>query len=390
MIKLMKNSFYNEENTKAALVDFITKSDRFSMGDQCATFEKNFANWQGRRHAIFVMNGSMANLVLIQAMMNKGILSPGDKIGFSAVTWSTNVMPIIQLGLTPVPIDCELGTLNVSSKQLLATISSEPIKALFITNALGFADDLDKIAEICEAHNIILIEDNCESLGSEIKNQKLGNFGLASTFSTFVGHHMSTIEGGLVCTDDDELYAHLVMCRAHGWDRNLTPAQQKTIRANAKVDDFFATYTFHELAFNARPTEIQGFLGNTQLQYLDEIISKRERNFTSFLSALPLDKIYPLRSEHMSLISNFAMPIICKDKEVFKKYTDKFHAADIEIRPVIAGNMVQQPFYRKHISKSYNLPNADHIHDCGFYFGNHPDLTEEEISTLVETISSPL
>ena len=187
MIRLMKNSFYNESKTKAELVEFIMDADRFSMGDQCANFEKVFANWQGRDHALFVMNGSMANLVLIQALLNMGKLSPGDKVGFSAVTWSTNVMPLIQLGLEPVPVDCELETLNISSAELEKTMAHTPLKALFITNALGFSDDLDKIVELCEANDILLIEDNCESMGSELNQKKLGNFGLASTFSTFVG-----------------------------------------------------------------------------------------------------------------------------------------------------------------------------------------------------------
>ncbi len=385
----MKNSFYNEAATKAQLVDFITKADRFSMSEQCALFEKNFAAWQGRRHAVFVMNGSMANLVLIQALLNMGRLSPGDKVGFSAVTWSTNVMPLIQLGLVPVPIDCELETLNVSSSQLQKAIVKEPIKALFITNALGFADDLDKIEALCAANNILLIEDNCESLGSELNGKKLGNFSLASTFSTFVGHHMSTIEGGLVCTDDDELHAQIVMARAHGWDRNLLPEQQRALREKTGVNSFFSTYTFHELAYNARPTEIQGFIGNVQLQYLDETIAIREKNFNAFKAALPLEHVHPVRADHMSLVSNFAMPVICRRKESFQAYTTKFQAAGIEIRPVIAGNMTRQPFFTKHCATTYELPNADYIHDCGFYFGNHPDLTHEEIDFIIDCLSTP-
>ena len=389
MIRLMKNSFYNEASTKAALVEFIMGAERFSMSNQCKTFEENFAAWQGRKHALFVMNGSMANLVLIQALLNMGRLSPGDKIGFSAVTWSTNVMPLIQLGLVPVPIDCEIETLNISSTHLKQAIATESIKALFITNALGFADDLDTISALCAEHNIMLLEDNCESLGTELNGKKLGNFGVASTFSTFIGHHMSTIEGGLICTDDDELFAHITMCRAHGWDRNLTADRQQSLRTAAGVDDFFAAYTFHELAYNARPTEIQGFLGNVQLQYLDEMISKRQKNYERFTAAIPLDRVYPIRSQHLNVVSNFAMPIICRDKETFTQYLTKFKAAEIEIRPVIAGNMTHQPFYRKHISTEYDLPHADYIHDYGFYFGNHPDLTEAEVSFLAETLSSP-
>lgn len=390
MIRLMKNSFYKEASTKAALVEFIMDAERFSMSNQCKTFEENFAKWQGRRHALFVMNGSMANQVLIQALLNMGRLKPGDKVGFSAVTWPTNVMPLIQLGLTPVPIDCELATLNVSSKQLKKTIAQEPIKAFFITNALGFADDLDVIADVCKENDIILIEDNCESLGSSLNGKKLGNFGLASTFSTFIGHHMSTIEGGLVCTDDEELYSHLIKCRAHGWDRNLKPERQQELRTKAGVDDFFAAYTFHELAYNARPTEIQGFLGNIQLQYLDEMNTKREENFKQFMSAVPDEFVHPIIVDHMDVISNFAMPLIIKDKGTFTKYIAKFKAADVEIRPIIAGNMTRQPFYRKHVHTEHDLPNADYLHDHGFYFGNHPDLTEEEIAILLDTLSSPL
>lgn len=385
----MKNSFYKEAETKAALIEFITKAERFSMGSECSKFEKNFALWQGKAHALFVMNGSMANLVLIQALLNMGQLQPGDRVGFSAVTWSTNVMPLIQLGLVPVPIDCELDTLNISSTQLEATIATEKIQALFITNALGFSDNLDTIEKLCKTHNIILLEDNCESLGSAIGNVKLGNFGLASTFSTFVGHHMSTIEGGLICTDNEELYKHIVMCRAHGWDRNLTLAQQKELRSKANVNDFFAAYTFHELAYNARPTEIQGFLGNTQLPYLDEMITKRESNFARFVEALPLDNVHPIKTTHMSTVSNFAMPLICKSPEIFTQYLQAFKKGEVEIRPIIAGNMARQPFYLKHSSTPYSLPNADYIHDYGFYFGNHPDLTEEEVTTLVKLISSP-
>lgn len=386
MIRLMKNSFYKEAETKTALINFIATASRLSMSDECKKFEENFARWQGRRHALFVMNGSMANLVLIQALLNTGRLTVGDRVGVSAVTWSTNVMPLLQLGLVPVAIDCEIETLNISSQKLEKALETEKLEALFITNALGFADDLSVIAEMCAARNILLIEDNCESLGSAIAGKKLGNFGLASTFSTFVGHHMSTIEGGLICTDDDTLYAHLVMSRAHGWDRNLTPAQQKTLRTGAGVDDFFAAYTFHDLAYNARPTEIQGFLGNNQLQYLDEMIQKRARNFARFVSVLPTDMVYPIRYGHMSTVSNFAMPFICRSRDIFERAIRVFKEAEVEIRPVIAGNMAKQPFFKKYQTKSFHLPDSDIIHDQGFYFGNHPDLDESEIATLLACI----
>src|SRR3989339_640409 len=219
MIKLIKSTFYNEKNTKQKLCVFIKNAHMLSIGKECGKFEHNFAKYQGRKHCVFVNSGSSANLAIIQALLNLGKIKKGDAVGFSALTWSTNVMPLIELGLQPVPIDCALDTLNVSSRILLKTIQKHPIKMLFLTNLLGFCDDIDEIYRICKKKDILLIEDNCESLGSVYKGKKLGNFGLASTFSFYVGHHMSTIEGGAVVTDNEELADMLAIVRAHGWDR---------------------------------------------------------------------------------------------------------------------------------------------------------------------------
>src|SRR3989338_7190084 len=259
MIKLMKSTFYKEEETKQKLCEFILKANKLSMGEKCREFEIAFSKYQGRRFAVLVNSGSSANLALIYSLLKLGKINPGDNVGVSALTWSTNVSPLLQLGLNPVPIDVSLNTLNVSSGNLLETLKTKELKALFITNALGFCGDLDKIVKICEEKNIILLEDNCESLGSVAYGKKLGNFGLASTFSSFVGHHLSTIEGGMVCTDDEKLYEMLLMVRAHGWDRNLYTKSQKQLRKKEKCDDFYAKYTFYDLAYNARPTEISGF-----------------------------------------------------------------------------------------------------------------------------------
>lgn len=386
MIKLMKSTFYHQEQTKQALAEFILGAKMLSMGEQCRRFEQAFAVWHQRRQAVFVGSGSAANLVLLQALLNTGRLKRGDRVGFSALTWATNVMPVIQLGLVAVAIDCELETLNVSPRTLAAV---GDLKSLFLTNVLGFCDDLPGIADYCRVHNIILLEDNCESLGSRMNGRLLGNFGLASTFSFFVGHHMSTIEGGMICTDDDELAEAVIMARAHGWDRNLPSNRQKALRGAGQVDDFYARYTFYDLAYNARPTEINGFIGNLQLPYLREIIEKRFANYRRFVSAAAGNKtIIPLRTDHMEIISNFAMPIVFHDKEQFLRAREKFDAAQIEIRPIIAGNVTEQPFYRKHVSKRQPCPNSQITHQQGFYFGNNPELTEVELNTIEATLRS--
>lgn len=387
MIKLIKSSFYNEAATKKALAEFILNEDILSMNKECKKFEESFAAKQGRKHAVYVSNGSVANLLLIQSLLNLGVFKKGDRIGFSALTWPTNVMPLIQLGLEPIAIDCRLETLNVSPEDIKPYLGD--IKGLFLTNVLGFADDINGLKELCNKNGIILIEDNCESLGSSVGGKLLGNFGLASTFSFFVGHHMSTIEGGMICTDDDDLCDALVMARAHGWDRNVSPEKQSKLRQKANITDFYAKYTFYDIASNFRPTEINGFIGNTQMPYWDEIVGKRVDNFRRFNEAAAKnDDFYQYDLSHMDIVSNFAMPIICKTPELVEKYRAKFAAADVEIRPVIAGNMTKQPFYQKYVSDTAPRPNSDLVHENGFYFGNNPEMTAEEIDLLCSLLEA--
>ncbi|MBU2025304.1 DegT/DnrJ/EryC1/StrS family aminotransferase [Patescibacteria group bacterium] len=386
MIKLTKSTFLNEQETRKKLAQFISQANFLSMGRECLKFEKSFAKKQKRRYAAMVSNGSMANLILIQALLNLGKLKKGDRIGVSALTWATNVMPVIQLGLKPVALDCELETLNISAN-ILKKIRKK-IKALFLTNVLGFSDQINQVKRWCGERGVMLLEDNCESLGSRMNGKLLGNFGIASTFSFFVGHHLSTIEGGMICTNNAELHQMICLTRAHGWDRNLTRFQQKAIRRKNKIVPFFARYTFYDLAFNARPTEINGFIGNLQIKYWDEIVKKRENNFRIFQKIIQANPdLLELKVDHLEKISNFAMPVVCKNKKLFQKYKKKFEVNNVEIRPVIAGNITRQPFYRKYLKNTQPCKNVDFIHTNGFYFPNNPELTRQEIGLLSRLIS---
>jgi len=391
MVKLIKSAFFEEEKTKKALADFIVQAPQLSFGPQCEKFEEAFAAWQGRAQCVFVNSGSSANLAIVQALLNLGKLKKGDTVGFSALTWSTNVMPLIELGLVPVPIDVELDTLNVSSKKLAERLAEFPLKGLFITNLLGFCDDIDAIAALCKEKNIILFEDNCESLGTVYQGKKLGNFGIASTFSFFVGHHMSTIEGGAVCTDDAELAQMLRMVRAHGWDRNLKSAEQTELRANHATDAFYGKYTFYDLGYNLRPTEVAGFLGNSQMPYADTIVAGRERNFKTIAAAAAKNgrAYYPIRFDHIDVVSNFAVPIVCRDQATRDALVA--HAEGrMEVRPIVGGDITQQPFFKKYIPDAIRVaqnPNADLIHKNGLYCPNNPELTVEEITTIIDVIA---
>lgn len=383
-IRLIKSSFYNEQDTKDKLCDFIKKSVIVSFSQYCKQFEEDYATWQWRTYCSFVNSGSSANLALIQALLNLWRLKKWDKVAFSSLSWATNVMPLMQLGLTPIPVDVETDTLNVSLSKFKKVCQEHDIKSLFITNLLGFCDDLDEIETYCSENNIILLEDNCESMWSVYKWRKLGNYSLASTFSTFVGHHMSTIEGGMICTDDKELYVMLGMVRAHGWDRNLSPELQKEIRTQHNTENsFYSQYTFYTSGFNLRPNEINGFIWCTQIPYLDEIVEKRVQNFHKFVKIINSNPdFYDLKHEHLDTLSNFAIPLICKSSEILEKYIEKFEKAGVEIRPIVGWDLTRQLFWTNTYGENPEDTNAKMIHTQWFYFGNSPEYTQEEMDIL--------
>lgn len=389
-IKLIKSTFLREKETKEALCSFIKHSEILSMGAECEKFEKNFALKQERKYAVYVANGSCANLLLIQAAINMGLIKRGDYVFVSSLTWPTNIMPLIQLGIVPILLDVERETFNVSSNILKEAFNKHPnAKAFFITNALGFCSDIDEITKFCEEKKILFLEDNCESLGSEYKSKKLGNFGHASTFSFFVGHHISTIEGGMICTDDKKLYENLKMSRAHGWTRNNSLEFKEEKKKEYNIDYFYDIYTFYELSYNFRPTEINGFLGNQQIKYWDEIVTKRKDNFKEFLQAVKDNhEIVKLDLKNMNIISNFGFPLLFNNKENFEKYKSLFLENKVEIRPIIGGNIAYQPFAKKWINSIELCKNANEIHELGFYFGNNPEMTNEEIERIKVLLDS--
>ncbi|WP_417427755.1 DegT/DnrJ/EryC1/StrS family aminotransferase [Halpernia sp.] len=380
-IPLMRKAFLNEAETKKALADFILNADRLSMDIECEKFEKKFAEFQQCKHAVLFNSGGSANLAMLQALKNLGKLKDGDKIGFSALTWSTNTMPIIQLNMIPVVIDVTPEVINTTSQNLLERLETTDLQALFITNILGFTGDIDVIRQICEDRNIILIEDNCESLGTELPEGRTGNFGIGASFSFFVAHHMSTIEGGMVCTSDDDFAEMLRLVRANGWDRNLNLEQQQKWRTKFGIEtEFEAKYTFYDLGYNFRPTEITGFLGQYQMRFLEKNIITREKNYLRIEKVvLENPDFLPLEHRHINLLSTFAFPFVCKTPELRTLYLQKFTEAGVEIRPMIAGNMQKQPFYKKYVKEVYEMPGADMMHNNGFYCGNYPELLEEDL-----------
>jgi CDP-6-deoxy-D-xylo-4-hexulose-3-dehydrase len=247
---------------------------------------------------------------------------------------------------------------------------------------------MDEIMELCNKHNIFVIEDTCESLGSMYNNKKLGTIGLMGTYSLYFGHHASTIEGGIICTDDEDIYHLLLMIRSHGWDRDLPAEKVKELRDKYKIQPFRGLYTFYYPAFNLRSTDLQAFLGLEQIKKLDYMNSKRNENYLLYDSLIKND-YWKIKQQEKTYVSNFNYPIITTEDN-FNKLVDALSFNEIETRPLICGSINQQPFWYERYSISDNVPNADYLHKYGLYLPNNHELKKEEIIFICEIVNKTL
>lgn len=369
----------------ALLIDWLKDNPRLTKGPVTLKFEDEFAKYIGTKYSVFVNSGSSAILLAIYALIEMGKLKRGDQVLLPALSWATDFAPLIQFGLQPILVDANPDDLSVDIGHMRQLIEKFNPKALILVSVLGLVPDMHLISQICSDNSIILLEDACESLGSEYKGKKLGTFGLASMFSTYFGHHISTLEGGMICTDSRELADMLYSIRSHGWSRDMSPAAQKELKLEHKISDFEELYTFYHCGFNVRATDLQAFVGLSQLKKLPSYISNRKRNFEFFMSNIN-DNFWKPRIRRDCLYSNFAYPMITEKRDQIVKAAV---SNGIEIRPLIAGSIARQPFYLKaDIKNRIETPFANLIHDCGIYLPNHALLTDEECDRICKTVNS--
>ena len=318
---------------------------------------------------------------MLWALVEANRINKDAKVVVPSAAWATDLSPVIQLGMTPILCDINLKNLSVDLNHLETIFKETKPEVLLLVSVLGLVPDMQKINELCNKYNVILLEDTCESMGSKWENKKLGTFGLMSSFSTYFGHHISTIEGGFVSTNDKELYEILKSIRSHGWDRDSSPEYSKQLRNQWETSNFDALYTFYHSGFNLRSTDLQAFIGLGQIDKLDDICKKRNKNFKIYQQEL--SSIRPYINEcSQNFISNFAYPVISENRDSIVAVLQK---ENIEVRPMICGSMGTQPFYIKEYGKK-ELPNASIIDKWGFYIPNHPGLSKEDIIKISNII----
>jgi len=262
-INLVKDTIDGDDIKQ--LISWLETNPRLTKGQLNVQFEKEWSEWLGKKYSVFVNSGSSANLAALYSLLLSGKLR-NNKIVVPAVSWVTTVTPAVQFGMEPIMCECDEDNLGLNIEHLKQIIKEHDPSSIILVHVLGFPNHMNEIVELCKEHDIRLIEDTCESIGSEYEGKKLGTFGDLSTFSFYFGHHMSTIEGGMISTDDEDLYHILLSIRSHGWDRDLPKSKQIELREKYNIGDFRSLYTFYYPGFNLRATDLQAFIGLGQLK----------------------------------------------------------------------------------------------------------------------------
>ena len=380
----LSNDTWGMEEVSAA--HNVIDSRRFTMGENVRQYEKAFAEKFGAKYAVMSNSGSSANILTMAALLYSGRMKKGDEVIVTAVSWSTTYFPISQMGFKLRFVDINIETLNIDVDALEATITPNT-RAVMLVNLLGNPNEFDKILEICNKHNLIIIEDNCESMGASFDGKYAGTFGLIGSYSTYFSHHLCTMEGGMNVTDDEELYHYMLSIRSHGWTRHLP--NDSTIYKKLN-DPFYESFNFIVPGFNVRPLEIEAATGIEQLKKLDMFIKQRRDNARIFKERISSETNF-LTQKEVGNASWFGFAIILPEniKGARDVYTNALREADIEVRPIVAGNFVRQKALKfLDYSVSGRLYNADYIHDNGFFVGNHSCEMFDSINLLIDVLKS--
>lgn len=382
----LASSTWDEKELQA--IQSVIDKDMFTMGNSVKQFEENFSDFLKTKYCVMTSSGSTANLLAIAALFytKNPKLKRGDEVIVPAVSWSTTYFPLQQYGLKLKFVDIDLETLNYDL-EALSTAISDKTKMIMVVNLLGNPNDFDLINEIIKDKEIVLIEDNCESMGAEYKGKQAGTFGIMGTFSTFFSHHMATMEGGFVTTDDEELYHVLLSLRAHGWTRNLP----KINHVSNKSDDWFTeSFRFVLPGYNVRPLEMSGAIGVEQLKKLPSFIENRRNNAKHFVKLFQNHPDFIIQLD-LDKSSWFGFSFIIKPESNLKRIDiiNKLIENNIECRPIVTGDFTQNEVMKYFDYEIHNeLVNAKYLHENGFFVGNQQVPIEKELNHLFDVLSS--
>ncbi len=382
---LMENNITRED--REALLDFLKEDQILTQSQNVREFEKEWSDWLGTKYSVFVNSGSSANLVTLSAF--RELYGTGEVI-VPTLTWVSDIASVLQCGFQPVFVDIDPKTLGMDEREVVRKLTSRT-KAVFMTHILGFNALTQKLFDLLQEKKIPLIEDACESHGATFQNKKVGNFGLVSNFSFYYAHHLTTIEGGMISTNDSSFYETARMMRSHGLVRESTQEKLRSKYVTAHPD-LNPEFIFAFPAYNVRSTELNAVIGRNQLKRLDREVTKRNENFLYFLEHLDSKKYRTdFQTEGMS---NYALVLVLKKPDdvlcgnVMK--TLREHGVEFRRGTSGGGNQLRQPYLKKVVGESEHkrFPEVEHIHFYGFYIGNYPALSKDKIKKLCDLLNA--
>lgn len=368
------------------LIGWLRTDPWLTMGPLCRRFEEKWAAWTGTRHAVYVNSGSSANLAMYYAAMLSGRMR-GRKVVAPAVSWATTVAPAIQLGLDPLLCEADPETYGLDVDHLERLVKKHRPGAVILVHVLGVPCRMEPILALQRRYGFLLMEDACAATGSRYDGKRVGGFGDMSTFSLFFGHHLSTIEGGMVCTDDRKLHELLVMVRAHGWGKDLPPAAEARLARRAKVLEFNRPFTFYHPGFNLRSSDLNARIGLSQLRKADRVVSRRARNHKRYQARMLASGAFGCQLNKRALISSISFAAMARSAGHRARVAKALKSARVETRPLGGGNMSRQPFWASRYG-TVRLPMADAIHERCFHMPNHPGLSLADVDFICDTVLS--
>ena len=376
-------STWDEEEYDA--LNRVIKSGNFSMGEEVRAYEREFADQFETRFAVMVNSGSSANLLMTASLFytrNKSLkLEPGDEVIVPAISWSTTYNPLAQYGLRMKFVDVDAATLNYSMDALREAVTDDT-RAIMVVNLLGNPNDFSEIQKIVSNRNIVIIEDNCESMGARFEGKNAGTFGVMGSFSSFFSHHISTMEGGMVVTDDEELYHIMLSLRAHGWTRDLP--QENHVVGKKNDESFCESFRFVLPGYNLRPLEMSGALGREQIRKLPKLIQGRRDNGLEVQEKLSNHRLFMIQEE-IGQSSWFGFSLVLRpDADMTRaEFISRLAEKGFECRPIVAGNFARSEVvqYFQHEIHG-DLENADYVDARGLFIGNHHYPISEAIEVL--------
>lgn len=370
-----------------ALAAWLRGAPRLTKGPLTLAFEEAWAAWVGARRAVFVNSGSSADLLMYYALLAADRLK-NKKVVVPACGWVTTIAPAIQFGLEPILCEADRETFGPDPGHLEDLVKRHDPAAVVVVHALGVPARLDEILALRERHGFVLLEDACAAVGSAFKGRKVGTFGAMGAYSSYFGHQISTIEGGLVATDDEDLYRTLVMLRSHGWSKDLDEESHRRLVERHGIDDFHRPFVFYHPGFNLRSTDLNAFLGLRQVKKMDWVVKRRSENHARYLERLG-GALAVQRPLDGSRVASIHFAALAADGEARKRIVRALVASGIETRIYTAGNLGRHPFWYERYGRP-NLPWADRIYATGFFLPNHPYMDAARVDRVCDVVLGAL